>query len=71
MVSVGGTTRRNAAANPAITLLWPARDDYSLIVDGTAVVDEGGGNVTITPSTAVLHRIAGAAGDGPNCRAVS
>ena len=73
VVSAGRTTRRNATANPAITLVWPAPagGQYSLIVDGTAVVDDGGEQVTITPATAVLHRLAGAAGDGPTCRAVS
>lgn len=52
---VGKRTARNAAARP-VSLLYPAArlDEYSLIVDGTAVVD--GERVIITPTRAVLHR---------------
>jgi hypothetical protein len=52
---VGTRTARNAAARP-VSLLYPAArlDEYSLIVDGTAVVD--GARVIITPTKAVLHR---------------
>jgi hypothetical protein len=72
-VEVGRTSRANAAAHPAVTLLWSpgAGGEYSLIVDGTAEVGggdgDGGGIVTIQPTAAVLHRIAGARGDGPSC----
>jgi hypothetical protein len=46
----------NVAANPVVTLLYPPRTapDYSLLVDGTAVVE--GDDVVITPTSAVLHR---------------
>jgi hypothetical protein len=72
-VEVGRTSRANATAHPVVTLLWSpgAGGEYSLIVDGTAEVDgdggDGAGTVTIRPTAAVLHRIAGALGDGPGC----
>ena len=36
---VGNSTRRNASAHPAVTLVWPPRapGGYTLIVDGAAV----------------------------------
>ena len=53
---VGNTTGRNAAAHGAVTVLWPPREPtgYSLIVDGTAMVD--GDQLRLTPNRAVLHR---------------
>ena len=53
---LGSTTRRNASAHDAVTVVWPPRDPagYSLIVDGTAAVTEDG--VRLTPARAVLHR---------------
>ncbi|HVM09123.1 MAG TPA: pyridoxamine 5'-phosphate oxidase family protein [Acidimicrobiales bacterium] len=68
-IDAGRTTRRNATARPAVTLLWPAPEgrDYSLIVDGTAAVDDEAERVTITPTTAVLHRVAGASADLASC----
>lgn len=61
---LGGTTRRNAGAHEAVTVLWPPREPtgYSLIVDGTAEVTEAG--VRLTPSRAVLHRSAIEPGEG-------
>jgi len=40
IVDVGRRSTANAAARPAVSLLYPVRtdDDYSLIVDGTAAV---------------------------------
>ena len=57
---VGKRTARNAAARPDVSLLYPAQrlDEYSLIVDGAAVVD--GERLVITPTKAVLHRPAAA-----------
>jgi hypothetical protein len=54
--TVGDTTRRNAGAHPAVTVLWPPSDPsgYSLIVDGTAALTDSG--LRVTPSRAVLHR---------------
>jgi len=63
----GRRTAANIEVHPAVTLLWPAVHDgaYRLIVDGDASV--AGETVTVTPTFAVLHRIAGADGDGPTC----
>lgn len=53
---VGAGTRANAAARPAITMVFPPADGhgYSLIVDGEASVVDGG--VEVAPRAAVLHR---------------
>lgn len=72
-VGAGRTTARNVAASPAVTLLWPAHGrDYSLIVDGSGVVD--GDVVRVTPTRAILHRSVRASapdghtgGDAPRC----
>jgi hypothetical protein len=66
----GRRTGANLAASPAATLLWPPAPGgaYSLIVDGTGEVsptDEGA--VAVRPSAAILHRVAGAPGEGPSC----
>jgi hypothetical protein len=57
---VGKRTAANAAARPAVSLIFPVRaaDDYSLIVDGTAAVQAGGDGrrLLVTPTKAVLHR---------------
>lgn len=60
IADVGKRSAANAAARPAVSLLYPVRmeGDYSLIVDGTAVVTtgDGGQRLRITPTKAVLHR---------------
>ena len=72
-------TRRsssNVSEASSVTLLWPSSgQEYSLIVDGTAVVD--GDVLRITPTHAVLHRSVLAAapsghsdGDDPRCKPV-
>ena len=58
-IVVGGLGRHsvaNAAATPAVTLVWPPTVDggYSLIVDGTATV--GDDTAVVVPTKAVLHR---------------
>ncbi len=60
----GGGSLRNVAANPAVTLLFPPREErgHTLLVDGTASVD--GADVRVTPGHAVLHRPADHAGPG-------
>jgi hypothetical protein len=70
----GGAGRRtasNVAAHPTASIVWPTPADgaYRLIVDGDATV--AGDTVTVTPTFAVLHRVAGADGDGPTCRPVT
>jgi hypothetical protein len=60
VADVGKRTAANAAARPSVSLLFPVRmnGDYSLIVDGTAVVaaTDGRHRVCVTPTRAVLHR---------------
>jgi hypothetical protein len=65
----GKTSCRNATARPNVSLLWPPGKpgDYSLIVDGTAIVD--GETLTITPTHAVRHRPA--PGGGNDCAPLS
>jgi hypothetical protein len=67
VVSAGRTTRKNASARPDVSLLWPAGapGEFSLIVDGSAVVDDGTETLVLTASRAVLHRPA--AGGGSDC----
>lgn len=67
---VGRHSSANLAEHPSLSLLWPSPpgSDYALIVDGTAdAPPPGGGPLTVAPTTAVLHRLAGATGDGPSC----
>lgn len=54
----------NAAGRPAVTLVFPPREErgFTLLVDGTAAVD--GDDLRIEPTSAVLHRPA-AHSDGP------
>ena len=69
VADVGKRTAANAAARPAVSLLFPVRGDgdYSLIVDGTAVVADR--RVLITPTRAVLHRPAPAPTPASSCGA--
>ncbi len=70
VVGAGSTTRANVTTKSAVTLLWPPHgdDSYSLIVDGEGeIVDSNDGVLAIRPTRAVLHRVAGASGDGPGC----
>ncbi len=70
---VGTRSAANAAARPAVSLLYPIRadGDYSLIVDGTAVVTarEDAHRLLITPTKAVLHRPAAAPDPQSACSA--
>ncbi|MFB7716052.1 pyridoxamine 5'-phosphate oxidase family protein [Nocardia sp. NPDC056100] len=52
---IGPTTRRNIAASPAITILWPPAtpDGHALILDGIATVS--GADLDIRATRAVLH----------------
>lgn len=68
----------NAAASPAVTLLFPplVQRGYTLLVDGTA--EAVGADVRVTPTGAVLHRPAAHAhgpvdahGCGDDCHHVS
>ena len=68
-VRVGNRTAANLSGRAAATLLWPppAGGAYSLLVDATATAPVAAGPCTLRPDAAVLHRVAGAAGDGPTC----
>ena len=52
----GRRTRDNAQQRPDVALVWPpqSESEYSLIVDGHAVV--AGAGLRIAPGRAVLHR---------------
>lgn len=54
--ATGRRTRDNAAQRPDVALVWPPKSEseYSLIVDGRAVV--AGEGLRVTPLRAVLHR---------------
>ena len=71
VVEVGARSAANAAARPAVALLFPVRasGDYSLIVDATAAVADGGRRVRLTPTRAVLHRPAAAPAPASSCAA--
>lgn len=70
---VGKRSAANAAARRSVSLLYPVREngDYSLIVDGSAVVSAlaDGQMVLITPTRAVLHRPAAAPDRASPCGA--
>ena len=71
--AVGKRSAANAAARPSVSLLYPVRSagDYSLIIDGSAVVSshEDGQHLRITPAKAVLHRPAPAPDPAAPCAA--
>jgi uncharacterized protein len=75
VAGAGSTTAANVGDGADVSLVWPPPpgDAYSLIVDGPAeLVDGAGGRtVSVRPTGAVLHRMAGVAGDGPGCVAVT
>ncbi len=59
VVGAGRRTAANVAERPEVTVFWPAggdHPDHSLLVDGTATVDEAGETITVAPSSAILHR---------------
>lgn len=60
---VGRATALGATAHPAVSVLWPGPGDgYSLIVDGDGRVewhDDADPVLSIAPTWAVLHRMAG------------
>ncbi len=68
VLGAGRTTRANIERHPQVTLLWPPGPDpaYSLIVDATVVAVDGE-DAILEPQAAILHRVAGASGDGPTC----
>jgi hypothetical protein len=71
-MAAGRTSRANAAVAPEVALCWPGAPGgpYCLLVDGTAVVDDATETVTVSPTGAILHRLAGASTDLPYCAPV-
>lgn len=66
----GGTTARNIASRPEVSVVVPPNDPggYSLIFDATGAVVEGEERtVRLTPVRAVLHRPAAGDGDAGGC----
>jgi uncharacterized glyoxalase superfamily protein PhnB len=68
VMGAGRRSRANAAANPIVTVVWPAGSDpaYCLLVDGAAA-ECGDETLALTPTAAVLHRVAGASEELPSC----
>lgn len=69
VVGAGRRTAANVAARPEVTLLWPAGGDHpehSLLVDGTATVDDDAGTIAVAPASAILHR-SRPGGDAATC----
>lgn len=64
----GRRTRANIARNASVTVIWPRvrSGEYRLIVDGTARLGDDE-RLTIAPTFAVLHQIAGVESAGPTC----
>lgn len=64
----GSTSKANAAERPTVMLMWPPVDGgpYSLLVDGDATL-QGDDTIEVTPTSAVLHRVAGADTELPSC----
>ena len=67
---VGRHSAANAETRPQVSLLWPAGpgQEYALIVDGSATVN--GEELTIAPTAAVLHKVAGVESDAATCVAL-
>lgn len=70
VVGAGRHTRANAAAHPAVCLVWAAAPGaaHALLVDGTVAppVDEVE-TLSITPTGAVLHRTPDGDPSEPSC----
>ncbi len=60
-MGAGRTTRANVSARPAVVVVWiaPDENEHCLIVDGQAG-ESPAGEFIVTPTSAVLHRLAGA-----------
>jgi hypothetical protein len=70
-MSAGRTSRANVATVPEVALCWPGDGSgYCLLVDGIAAADDDAETVTVTPTHAILHRLAGAPTDLPYCAPV-
>ncbi len=61
VMHAGRRTLANVEARPAVSLVWssPHEHEHCLIVDGTAQ-RAAGEHLVVSPTSAVLHRLAGA-----------
>lgn len=68
-MTAGRTSRANVGVAPEVALCWPGEPggEYCLLVDGTASADDAAETVMVTPTRAILHRLAGASADLPYC----
>ncbi len=59
IMGAGRKSRANAAAHPAVSVVWTHANEheYCLIVDGLAAENDAGAFV-VTPTSAILHRLA-------------
>lgn len=59
-IAEGGRSARNSSARSTVTISYPPIDPtgYTLIIDGTATVDDSGDTtiISVAPTGAVLHR---------------
>ncbi len=58
VAGLGRSTRVNVSARPEVTVLWPpaaADSEHTLIVDGTARLDDDETTAIIAPGAAILH----------------
>ncbi len=71
-MGAGRSSRRNAAEVSAVTLLWAdtPEGEYCLLVDGDATVIDDAERIDVQPTSAILHRLAGARADIPYCAPV-
>ena len=58
VMSAGKRSLANVSARKRVSVLWgaPSADDYSLIVDGEAIISGNDGELRVTITRAVLHR---------------
>jgi len=68
-MQAGRSSRANVAVAPEVALCWPGvpGGEYCLLVDGTGRADDAAETVTVTPTGAILHRLADASADLPFC----
>ena len=69
VMAAGRHTLTNAAARPEVALLWPAGSTdptHTLLVDGTAAPGREDGELAVTPTKAILHRVRAGKGAPPS-----
>jgi hypothetical protein len=60
-MGAGRKTRANATERPEVVVVWiaPDENEHCLVLDGRAE-ETAAGELAVTPTSAVLHRLAGA-----------